>query len=242
MPRLPILAVLAALWALPAFAQTGGEIETTPLAPPAPRLPGGETVAPGETGRSLPGALVPGGDGLTRTDPESEETIDTAALPDDQPDGSAETEGSDSGEETEEEDALFKSAPFATIGGYLVDGPQQPDPIDSVARAPAPGAVLRQLDKLTGTTRTFEMEAGSEVLSDRLRIALTSCRAPRGGSSGGHIAFLRIWDTKNADAAPVFSGWMFNDSPALSAMDHQRYDLWVIACTTASGGASTGNE
>ena len=31
---------------------------------------------------------------------------------------------------------------------------------------------------------------------------------------------------------PVFSGWMLSTSPALSAMDHSRYDVWVLRCLT----------
>jgi hypothetical protein len=29
---------------------------------------------------------------------------------------------------------------------------------------------------------------------------------------------------------PVFSGWMVASSPALSALDHPRYDVWVLNC------------
>ncbi|MEE9208857.1 MAG: DUF2155 domain-containing protein, partial [Kiloniellales bacterium] len=28
----------------------------------------------------------------------------------------------------------------------------------------------------------------------------------------------------------VFSGWMFASSPAVSAMEHPVYDVWVIDC------------
>jgi hypothetical protein len=34
------------------------------------------------------------------------------------------------------------------------------------------------------------------------------------------------------DNAPVFSGWMIASSPALSAMDHPRYDVWILRCDT----------
>jgi hypothetical protein len=30
----------------------------------------------------------------------------------------------------------------------------------------------------------------------------------------------------------VFSGWMIADSPALSALDHARYDVWILRCLT----------
>jgi hypothetical protein len=28
----------------------------------------------------------------------------------------------------------------------------------------------------------------------------------------------------------LFSGWMLASSPALSALDHPRYDVWVLSC------------
>jgi len=31
---------------------------------------------------------------------------------------------------------------------------------------------------------------------------------------------------------PVFKGWMIASSPALNALDHPRYDVWVLRCIT----------
>ena len=39
----------------------------------------------------------------------------------------------------------------------------------------------------------------------------------------------RIRDVR--ETAPRFSGWMFASSPALSALDHPRYDVWVVSCS-----------
>ena len=33
-----------------------------------------------------------------------------------------------------------------------------------------------------------------------------------------------------ADGQTVFSGWMFASSPALSALEHPVYDVWVVDC------------
>jgi hypothetical protein len=30
----------------------------------------------------------------------------------------------------------------------------------------------------------------------------------------------------------IFTGWMFADSPALNAVDHAVYDVWLIECKT----------
>lgn len=104
------------------------------------------------------------------------------------------------------------------------------------------GARLRQLDKMTGATETFDIAVGESRRIARLRIKLDACRAPDDNDTHGTMAFISIWDTKTEEAAPRFTGWMFADSPALSALDHPRYDLWVISCTTSSGAASASRE
>ena len=72
-------------------------------------------------------------------------------------------------------------------------------------------------------------------MAGRLQIRLEVCQAPEDNAQHGTMAFLQIRDTKYADAELAFSGWMFAESPALSALDHPRFDVWVINCTTSPG-------
>ena len=37
-------------------------------------------------------------------------------------------------------------------------------------------------------------------------------------------------ENKNILDTEIFSGWMFASSPALSALDHPVYDIWVLEC------------
>ena len=104
------------------------------------------------------------------------------------------------------------------------------------------GAKLRQLDKMTGKITTFDIVVGQTLQIARLAVKLDACRAPDDNDTHGTMAHLKIWDTKVRDSDAVFAGWMFADSPALSALDHPRYDLWVINCTTVSGETSAANE
>ncbi len=134
-------------------------------------------------------------------------------------------------------DGRFKPAPFKSEDLPMV--PELIPPIETVRQA---GARLRQLDKMTGQSETVEVAAGEEVMLDRLRVRLEACRAPDDNAERGTMAFLKIWDSKDPSAGPVFSGWMFAESPALSAMDHPRYDLWVMRCITASGEGSTASR
>lgn len=134
-------------------------------------------------------------------------------------------------------DNRFMPAPFRTLGTA-----RAPELIDPVATSVRPGARLRGLDKMTGRTTTVDIAAGGEEMVDRLRVRLEACRAPDDNAQHGTMAFVEIWDTKQDAPDPVFSGWMFAESPALSAMDHPRYDLWVISCTTSDGGAPAASE
>lgn len=92
------------------------------------------------------------------------------------------------------------------------------------------GAVLRVLDKLTGDLQDVELADGDAAPMGRLQVELAECRYPEGNPSGDAYAFVTVRDTTGD---PVFSGWMIASSPALNALDHPRYDVWVIRCKTS---------
>ena len=92
------------------------------------------------------------------------------------------------------------------------------------------GAMLRGLDKVAGTTSDIEMKVGQSVKFGFISITLRECRYPVDDPSSDAYAFLTI--TEAAKPQPDFSGWMIASSPALSALDHPRYDVWVVRCTS----------
>lgn len=94
--------------------------------------------------------------------------------------------------------------------------------------AQAGGAFLRGLDKLSGRTTDFHMMVGDSADYGRLQIRLGQCRYPAGDPSSDAFAQLSIADT--SQNVTLFSGWMIASSPALSALDDARYDVWVISC------------
>ena len=96
-------------------------------------------------------------------------------------------------------------------------------------------AVLRGLDKVTARISTFEAPVGQEVRFGTLRILARTCRTRPPEETPETTAFLEIADQRPGDLPkPVFSGWMFASSPALSALEHPIYDVWVIACKTST--------
>ena len=93
-------------------------------------------------------------------------------------------------------------------------------------------AKLRTLDKITARTMTFEADVGSTVKFGPLFIKVRACHKTPPMETPESAAFLQIWENSLREKKPqwVFSGWMFASSPALSAMDHAVYDVWVLDC------------
>ncbi len=93
------------------------------------------------------------------------------------------------------------------------------------------GAILRGLDRITGAVNNFSMQVGETLEFERLEVTLEACRYPVGDINADAYALLKIRDIRNEE--PSFYGWMFASSPALSALDHPRYDVWVLSCEVA---------
>lgn len=92
------------------------------------------------------------------------------------------------------------------------------------------GAVLRGLDKVNGQTVDVELRTGDTGAVFGLEVALGDCRYPTDNPTGDAFAYLTIWAA--GETAALFDGWMVATSPALNALDHARYDVWVIRCMT----------
>lgn len=92
----------------------------------------------------------------------------------------------------------------------------------------ATGARLRLLDKLTGEITDITLANGASQTVARLTVQVDACRYPADNPTAEAYAHLTIHDI--AATEPVFKGWMVASSPGLSALDHPRYDVWVLRC------------
>jgi hypothetical protein len=96
----------------------------------------------------------------------------------------------------------------------------------------APGAVLRGLDKQSGQTTDLTIRNGESATFGTLTVSVSTCRYPAGNAAADAYAHVTITDVTGVT---LFSGWMIATSPALSAMDHPRYDVWVDRCIRTDG-------
>ncbi|WP_343038711.1 DUF2155 domain-containing protein [Skermanella pratensis] len=94
-----------------------------------------------------------------------------------------------------------------------------------------PHAVLQGLDKVTARVVTIEVPVGQPVEFGSLRITAQTCRKASPVEPPESAAFLEVVEERPDEATEaLFSGWMFASSPALSALEHPVYDVWVIDC------------
>ena len=102
-------------------------------------------------------------------------------------------------------------------------------------------AVLQWLDKVTARVSTIEAPVGEVVRFGTLEIIARICDKRPPEETPESSAFLDIWEVRpNEPAVSLFRGWMFASSPAVSAMEHPVYDVWVLDCVNkASNPASS---
>jgi hypothetical protein len=95
-------------------------------------------------------------------------------------------------------------------------------------------AILRALDKNTGRAVNLSAPAGGPVNFGTLTIAARYCYTVPPEEPPETSAFIQIDDRERnvGDPVRIFSGWMFASSPAINALEHGVYDVWVINCNT----------
>ncbi|MEO9900639.1 DUF2155 domain-containing protein [Nisaea sp.] len=115
--------------------------------------------------------------------------------------------------------------------------------VGAVAQTPAPEpgwielpvAVMQGLDKITARISTFEAQVDQTVTFGTFSITPRACRKRPPTETPENAAFLEI-DEQKPDEAEIrlFTGWMFASSPALNAVEHPVYDVWLLDCRSSS--------
>jgi len=92
-------------------------------------------------------------------------------------------------------------------------------------------AVLQGLDKVTARVTTLRVDLGASVRFGTLEIIARHCDKRPPEEPPESAAFLDVWEVRPGEAAVgLFRGWMFASSPALNALEHPVYDVWVLDC------------
>ncbi len=104
--------------------------------------------------------------------------------------------------------------------------------------------VLGGLDKVGGRVNTFSGKVGTPMAFGTLEIVARTCVTHPPEETPENAAFVEIFQMQDGSVAAakekkkIFSGWMFGSSPALSALDHPVYDVWVLRCESSAASKS----
>jgi hypothetical protein len=105
----------------------------------------------------------------------------------------------------------------------------------SAGAVPMDKARLQGLDKITARVSTIDAAVGQAVEFGALEITVRACDKRPPEEPPESAAYLEIVERKVNEAPKlVFSGWMFASSPAVSALEHPIYDIWVLDCISSS--------
>src|SRR3546814_18661940 len=86
---------------------------------------------------------------------------------------------------------------------------------------------------------TFEAPLDQPVRFGSLQIVARACDKKPPEETPESTAFLEITDVRpDSPTVDLFKGWMFASSPAVSALEHPVYDVWVVDCKNASSSSS----
>lgn len=98
----------------------------------------------------------------------------------------------------------------------------------------AAAALLQGLDKVTARISSVMAPIGKPVRFGTLEITVRRCVKRPPEEPPESAALLEIREVRPGEPPTVlFRGWMFASSPALSALEHPVYDIWVKDCLNA---------
>jgi hypothetical protein len=98
-----------------------------------------------------------------------------------------------------------------------------------------PVATFAGLDKITGRITSFDVYINETVQFGALQITPRACYTRPATEVQRTSVFLEVDQVSlQGTVKRIFTGWMFADSPALNAVDHPVYDVWLTECKQSS--------
>ncbi|MDB5505614.1 MAG: glycosyl hydrolase family 5 [Devosia sp.] len=99
-----------------------------------------------------------------------------------------------------------------------------------------PVATFSGLDKVTARVTTFDVYIDETVQFGALQITPRACYTRPTTEVQRTSVFIEVDQVSlKGTMTRIFTGWMFADSPALNAIDHPVYDIWLVDCKQSSG-------
>ena len=96
-------------------------------------------------------------------------------------------------------------------------------------------AHMQAMDKITGHVSEIDVPVGGIVNFGSFSILARKCVTHSPEETPENTAFIDVVDNYDSDnPVNIFKGWMFSSTPALSAVEHPIYDVWLLKCYNSS--------
>lgn len=92
-------------------------------------------------------------------------------------------------------------------------------------------ARMQAMDKITGKVSEIDVPVNGETRFGSFSITVRECATRPPEETPENFAFVDIIDDYNINTkVNIFRGWMISSSPALNAVEHPIYDVWLLYC------------
>lgn len=93
-------------------------------------------------------------------------------------------------------------------------------------------AIFAALDKVTAKISRLEVPLNQTANFGSLRVTPRACFTRPPTEQPKTTTFVEIDETMlDGKEKRIFTGWMFADSPALNAVEHPVFDVWLTSCS-----------
>lgn len=94
-------------------------------------------------------------------------------------------------------------------------------------------ATVAVLDKVTASVEKYTVSLEETATHGSLSFRVHSCYQPDPSSykkASGPRCFVSIYEKSSSSAVPklIFGRWMYQNYANLSALEHKRYDVWMV--------------
>ena len=104
-------------------------------------------------------------------------------------------------------------------------------PLAQAATVETNTARMQAMDKITGRVSEIDVPVNSPVKFGSFSILVRKCVTRTPEETPENTAFVDVIDDYDREnPVNIFKGWMFSSSPALSAVEHPIYDVWLLKC------------
>lgn len=92
-------------------------------------------------------------------------------------------------------------------------------------------AVFAALDKVTARISRIEVKLNDTAAFGALKVTPRACYSRPPTEQPKTTTFVEVEEVMlDGKKNRIFSGWMFAESPALNAVEHPVYDIWLTEC------------